>query len=187
VSIAASGNAATAKAGDTPDEGGEQAWVMDCGVARSRPHWVMANLIEERVVAAREGRNPYVIARMESGWAVIGDVQPLPGYCLLLADPVVAGLNDLSEEGRTRYLLDVCRIGDALLKATDAYRINYEILGNSEPALHAHICPRYLTEPPEKRRLPAMMGYNWSASRQFDPDVDGALVARLRALLRPSG
>jgi hypothetical protein len=26
---------------------------------------------------------------MRSGWLVIGDVQPLPGYCLLLADPVV--------------------------------------------------------------------------------------------------
>ena len=38
-------------------------------------------------------------------------------------------------------------IGDALLEVTGAFRINYEILGNLEPALHAHIIPRYLNEP----------------------------------------
>ena len=40
---------------------------------------------------ARRGQNhPYVICRMTSGWLVIGDVQPLPGYGVLPADPVVA-------------------------------------------------------------------------------------------------
>ncbi len=57
----------------------------------------MANLIHERVAMAREGKNPFVIARLKSGWVVIGDVQPLEGYCLLLADPVVKDLNSLSE------------------------------------------------------------------------------------------
>lgn len=37
-------------------------------------------------------------------------------------------------------------IGDALLDVTKAHRINYEILGNSEPELHAHIFPRYEDE-----------------------------------------
>jgi len=35
---------------------------------------------------------------MEAGWLVVGDVQPRPGYCLLLADPVVISLNDLPED-----------------------------------------------------------------------------------------
>lgn len=51
----------------------------------------MANLIVERVEAARRGRNQYVICRMKSGWLAIGDVQPLSGYCVLLADPVQDG------------------------------------------------------------------------------------------------
>jgi hypothetical protein len=29
-------------------------------------------------------------------------------------------------------------LGDALLEVTGAYRFNYEILGNLEPAMHAH-------------------------------------------------
>ena len=55
---------------------------------------------------ARKGRNPYVICRMPSGWLVIGDVQPLPGYCVLLADPVVESPNALDEVQRGRYSLD---------------------------------------------------------------------------------
>jgi hypothetical protein len=45
----------------------------------------LANLIEQRVEMARNGQNPYVICKMKSGWLVIGDVQPLPGYCVFLA------------------------------------------------------------------------------------------------------
>jgi hypothetical protein len=48
---------------------------------------------------------------------------------------------------RVQYLLDMSMIGDALMEVTGAYRINYAIMGNSDPALHAHIVPRYLTEP----------------------------------------
>ncbi len=78
----------------------------------------MANLIHERVELARKGDSPYVIAKLESGWAVIGDVQPLDGYCLLLADPVVASINELDEPQRVIYNRDMFRIGDALLKVT---------------------------------------------------------------------
>ena len=143
----------------------------------------MGTLIEKRVKLAREGVNPYVIARLETGWAVIGDVQPLPGYCLMLADPVVGSVNDLSEEERARHAVDVFRVGDALLEATDAYRINYETLGNSEPALHTHITPRYRWEPDDLRRKPAMQSYDWSAARRFDRALDGELIDRLRAIL----
>ncbi|MGA0600110.1 HIT family protein [Caulobacter sp. KR2-114] len=111
------------------------------------------NLIHRRVEMARRGENPYVIRRMPSGWLVIGDVQPLPGYCLLLADPVVGSINALDEAGRIAYSLDVARIGDALLAVTGAERINYETWGNLEPALHTHITPRYADEPPLKRRM----------------------------------
>lgn len=111
-------------------------------------------LIMERVEQARNGTNDKVLCRMPSGWAVMGDVQFLPGYCLLLPDPVVASLNDLDADARAIYLLDMARIGDAVLQASGASRINYEILGNSEPELHCHIFPRYASEPDDKRKMP---------------------------------
>ncbi len=61
-------------------------------------------LIAERVELARRGANDAVICRLPSGWAVVGDVQFLPGYCLLLADPVVASLNDLDDARRAEFL-----------------------------------------------------------------------------------
>ena len=138
------------------------------------------NLIEQRVAAARRGENPYVIRRMASGWLVIGDVQPLPGYCLLLADPIVDSPNALSEPERIRYSLDVLQIGDALLAATAAHRINYLTLANQEPSLHTHIIPRYPDEPEAKRRGSPLHAYDWASARRFDPAIDGPLMARIR-------
>lgn len=98
------------------------------------------NLIEERVTMARAGENPFVISRLPSSWLVIGDVQPLPGYCLLLADPVVPSLNALDTRQRMEFLNDMAMVGDALLAVTGCDRVNYEIWGNTEPALHAPLC-----------------------------------------------
>src|SRR5687767_6672103 len=40
--------------------------------------------MDERLEAAERGENPTVLARLKTGWTVIGDTQHLPGYCLLL-------------------------------------------------------------------------------------------------------
>lgn len=109
-------------------------------------------MIHERVEAARSGVNPTLICQVASGWVVLCDQQFLRGYSILLSDPVVDSLNALSPQGRSRYLGDMALVGDALLEVTGAYLINYAIMGNSEPALHAHIIPRYLSEPAEMRK-----------------------------------
>lgn len=142
------------------------------------------NLIEERVVMARAGKNPFVISRMPSGWLVIGDVQPLPGYCLLLADPVVPSLNALDTNQRTEFLSDMALVGDALLAVTGCDRVNYEIWGNTEPALHAHIMPRYASEPDGKRQRPACMGYSWSEAPKSSGDEFKNLKDKLGAYLQ---
>lgn len=139
-------------------------------------------LITERVALARNGANDKVICRMASGWAVMGDVQFLPGYCLLLPDPVVASLNDLDTEARATYLLDMARIGDAVLQATGAQRMNYEILGNSEPELHCHIFPRYASEPDDKRTMPAWF-YDWKTATAYAEALHGELRKNIAALL----
>jgi diadenosine tetraphosphate (Ap4A) HIT family hydrolase len=119
---------------------------------------------------------------MPSGWAVLGDAQFLRGYSLLLADPVVSDLNALDEERRRLFLRDMAILGDALLETTDAFRINYEILGNTDPALHAHVFPRYQTEPEELRRGPAWF-YDRALreSIPFDADRDKELMERVAA------
>lgn len=143
-------------------------------------------LIAERVELARAGQNAKVIRRLRSGWAVMGDVQFLPGYCLLLADPVVPSLNVLGEQARQQFLSDMTRLGDALLAVTDALRINYEILGNAEPELHAHLFPRYAWEVDSARRMPAWF-YDWQNAPAYSAELHGALQAALAERLVAMG
>lgn len=141
-------------------------------------------LIDERVALARAGENPTVICQLPSGWAVLGDHQFLPGYCLLLPDPVVERLTDLEPEPQAQFLGDMARLGAALLACTDAIRINYEILGNSDAALHAHVFARYASEPEEHRRRPVWQ-YPLATQRTepFNEDTHGDLRRRLAAEL----
>ncbi len=150
----------------------------------------MSTLIHQRVEQARAGQNPTVLARLQSGWAVIGDVQILNGYCLLLPDPVVPTLNDLTLPARELFLREMTILGDAILAATGAARINYEILGNSDQALHAHVIPRYAAEPDEYRTGPVWF-YDFSqaprlnlsnpAHQALKSKIETALKARLIA------
>ena len=42
------------------------------------------NWKKDRIASAHRGENPMVLAKLNSGFAVIGDAQFLPGYSLLL-------------------------------------------------------------------------------------------------------
>jgi len=139
-------------------------------------------LIQERVNDARVGKNDKVICRLRSGWVVIGDVQPLAGYCLLLADPVVPSLNDLSLAERRVFLEEMTLVGDAIQAVTTARRMNYEILGNSEPELHAHILPRFDHEPDDKRKMPPFF-YDWAAAPPYSEAEHGPLKVQIAQAL----
>lgn len=145
-------------------------------------------LIHQRVQEANQGKNPKVIARMKSGWAVLGDSQFLKGYCLLLPDPVVAHLNDFVGDARCQFLDDMADLGDAVLAVTGALRINYEMLGNLEPALHAHVFPRYANEP-EDLRTKAVWLYPQSAWEEsaFDLERDRSIMDAIKAKLNEAG
>jgi diadenosine tetraphosphate (Ap4A) HIT family hydrolase len=141
--------------------------------------------IHRRVAACRAGTEPTVIARVASGWVVLGDPQVLHGYCLLLPDPVVPHLNALPSAAQQAFLADLARLGDALLAVTGAVRINYAIFGNVEPALHAHAFPRYADEPRDLVKANPW-GYDWTVAPRFDAAAHDGLIRRIRAAL-PSG
>lgn len=135
----------------------------------------MSTLIHERVEQCRSGNYPKRICRLKSGWVVLGDVQFLRGYSLLLPDPVVPDLNHMDAETRKSFLYEMSVVGDVILEITGAVRINYEMLGNIEPALHAHIFPRYEDEPNELKLKPVWF-YDWENSPPFDTDRDAEIM-----------
>lgn len=142
--------------------------------------------IHRRIAALREGRDPTFIARLPGGWAVLGEHQFLRGYSLLLPDPVADHLNALDGDRRARVMTDAARLGDAVLAETGALRINYAIFGNVEPALHAHVIPRFVDEPEDKRTAHPW-AYDWEAAPAFDRVAMADLAESLRRELNRMG
>jgi len=149
----------------------------------------------DRIGSALNGTNPTVLARMSRSYAVIGDTQFLPGYCVLLVDdPGIDRLTDLPKVQRLEFLDDMDTLGQAVEAAcrdTDSAfrRMNYEILGNTDAYLHAHLFPRYAWEAPEHVGKPVWL-YDaeqfYAAEAALAPRHD-ALRARIVAELAALG
>lgn len=135
--------------------------------------------IHRRVAACRARTDPTCIARMGSGWAVLGDPQVLRGYCLLLPDPVVPHLQALALPAQQAFLADMARLGQVVYEELRPVRVNYALFGNVEPALHAHVIPRYADESADLIKAHPW-AYDWSAAPVFDLLRDGRLLQALR-------
>jgi diadenosine tetraphosphate (Ap4A) HIT family hydrolase len=142
--------------------------------------------IHRRVDAAKTNRNPAVVCQVSSGWVVMADEQVTPGYCMLLPDPVVSDINSMDREDRIQFLSDMVLIGDALMEVTDAYRINYDINNNADPALCAHIFPRYKSEPEQYLKMPAWFCYEVEKKLppKFDAERDSALMKKIANVIQ---
>jgi diadenosine tetraphosphate (Ap4A) HIT family hydrolase len=130
----------------------------------------------------RAGDYPAMVAKMRSGWVIMGERQVFTGYCLLLPDPVVAHLNVLVPASRDRFLADMALVGDAILASTSALRINYAMFGNLEPALHAHVFPRYADEPASTRTAQPW-AFDWTLAPGYADALHGDLKGRIAAKL----
>jgi len=146
----------------------------------------------DRIGSALRGDNPMVLAGLPGGFAVFGDVQWLPGYCVLLTDdPAVARLTDLPRPRRLEFLETMERLGEAVERACREAdpgfrRVNLEILGNTDPFLHAHVWPRYEWEPPDLVGNPVWLypAERWSApEHRAGPPHDRLRAAITRHLL----
>jgi len=137
-------------------------------------------VIHAMVERCRAANYPALVARLRSGWVVMGERQVLTGYCLLLPDPVVPHLNALPSELRGQFLSDMAMVGDSLLATTQALRVNYAMYGNVDPALHAHIFPRHATEP-EATRTAQPWALDWNAAPAYSEPLHGELKRRVAA------
>jgi|SRR5277367_1983369 len=142
-----------------------------------------ATSIHRMVESCRKAQYPAAIAKLESGWVILGESQVLPGYCLLLSDPVVPHLNALPPQERNQFLSDMALIGEVLLELTAAARINYAIFGNVDPALHAHIFPRDGAEP-ESMRTAQPWALDWNAAPAYSDSLHGDFKRRVGLELR---
>jgi diadenosine tetraphosphate (Ap4A) HIT family hydrolase len=139
--------------------------------------------IHRMVAQCRAGEYAPAVLQVRSGWVVLGERQVFPGYCLLLPDPVVPDLNALAGPARAQFLGDMGMVGDALLEALDAVRVNYAIFGNVEPALHAHLFPRQRSEP-DATRTAQPWALDWNCAPAYAAADCALLKERIAACVR---
>src|SRR5579875_2336252 len=126
----------------------------------------------DRLGSALRGENPTVLRRLDASFAVIGDAQFLPGYCVLLTDtPGIDRLTDLPPDRRVAFLADIDVLAEAVERVCarrdpEFRRVNIAMLGNLDAFLHAHVIPRYNWEPEQFKTGPIDL---YPAEQRSDP------------------
>ncbi len=99
-------------------------------------------LICDRIEMIKSGTNPYFVTELKTGYVVIGDHQHFKGYTLFLYKEHKTELFQLERENKVDFLEEMSIVAEAVSKAFDAEKMNYELLGNSDTHLHWHLFPR---------------------------------------------
>ena len=71
----------------------------------------------------------------------------LKGTCYLITREHYVELFDLDDATLLGFMKEVQVAARVLKQVTGAFKINYEIHGNTAPHLHLHLFPRYLDDP----------------------------------------
>lgn len=103
-------------------------------------------LVCNRINKIKEGTNKYFVAELETGYVVIGDHQYFEGYTLFLCKEHKHELHELSSDDKQKFLVEMSKVSEAVYRAFNPDKLNYELLGNGISHMHWHIFPRRLTE-----------------------------------------
>ncbi len=91
----------------------------------------------------RQTVRPDFVASLESSWLAMPQSAAVRGYVCLVSQTHAVELHDLPEATCAAFMRDVRHVSRALLAATGAVKLNYEIHGNTIPHVHLHFFPRY--------------------------------------------
>lgn len=99
-------------------------------------------LICDRIEMIQSGKNPYFVKELETGYVVIGDHQHFKGYTLFLCKEHKTELFQLEQKQKMKFLEEMSIAAEAVAKAFQAEKMNYELLGNGDTHMHWHLFPR---------------------------------------------
>ena len=99
-------------------------------------------LICERIEMIKNGKNPYFVKELDTGYVVMGNHQFFRGYTLFLCKKHETELFHLDKRFRDKYCEEMNTVAQAVSQAFSAEKMNYELLGNGDTHLHWHLFPR---------------------------------------------
>ena len=85
----------------------------------------------------------YTIADLNISRLRLVTNQYVQGYCVLICHTHVREPYELTAHEQALFFEDMLRVGKALEQVFAATKMNFQILGNAVPRLHAYILPRY--------------------------------------------
>ncbi|QVL31113.1 HIT family protein [Telmatocola sphagniphila] len=91
-----------------------------------------------------------IVWEFENSVAFLGPWQYYTGYCVLISKTHHSELSQLGPR-RSAFLDEMATLAEAVEKAYQPHKLNYELLGNQVPHLHWHLFPRSLQEPDRLR------------------------------------
>ena len=95
----------------------------------------------------------FVVANLRLSRLYLSKNQFVRGYCSLVCTNHVREPYELSAEERALFFGDMMRAGQALERAFNSVKMNFQLLGNKVPHLHAHLVPRYYGDPAPSRPI----------------------------------
>ena len=119
------------------------------------------------------------LARLEASDLCFVSDRRFPGRCVVTLRHHATELFDLPPELLRAFAEDVSTAARAIHRAVNAFKMNYEILGNADPHVHCHVIPRQLNEP--KPKVPAWLHPEPQA--ELAPEAAEAIRRRIVALL----
>jgi diadenosine tetraphosphate (Ap4A) HIT family hydrolase len=95
----------------------------------------------------------FAVADLRLSRLYLSKNQFISGYCTLVCAKHVREPYELTGEEQALFFGDMMRVGKALERAFNPVKMNFQLLGNEVPHLHAHIVPRYYGDPAPSRPI----------------------------------
>jgi len=134
-----------------------------------------------RRISSFSDDNPYFVSELSTGYALLADSQYYPGYSLFVSRLCVPELHELPAGVRTPFLQEMALVAEAVCRAFQPRKLNYEMLGNSVAHLHWHLIPRSADDP--NPRFPAWSNPAFLDAPRLTP-VEPAVLRDRRDRLR---
>jgi len=87
------------------------------------------------------------IIELKHSYVILNRDQYFTGYTLLFLKQHVTELFHLEQKLRFELVEEINQVAEALFKAFQPDKINYELLGNMVPHMHWHLVPRFTSDP----------------------------------------
>jgi len=110
-------------------------------------------LCEECRSAERVNEYGYTVADLRLSRLRLAANQFPPGYCVLICTRHVREPYHLTREEQGLFFDDMLCAAQAIERVFNPAKMNFQLLGNLVPHLHAHIVPRYYGDPAPGRPL----------------------------------